>query len=103
MCPDTDRDVVLTARETDGRPLRCTVSCMALDEIRKVADSGVLFVETSVWEETGILENGSHAWTWTFRVSRDDKAVAGKQSRVHICLLGPVRWGQKTPAEAAAL
>ena len=94
----TDRDVVVSVRETDGKPLRCTVSCMALGEIQKVADAGVLFVGTSVWEETGVLANGSHAWTWTFRVSRDDQAVAATRSKLHMVLLGPVKWGQPPTA-----
>ena len=96
----TQGDVVVEARDVDGgQPLRCTVCCMAPAEFEKVSDAvrdtGTLFVDTSAWEQTAVLANNSHVWTWTLRVSRDDIAVE-RREKVHIALLGPVRWGRRS-------
>ena len=88
----TERDIVLTAPEDAAGPLRCTISCMAKSEYRRILEATeVPFVDTSAWECTDALENESHVWTWTLRASRYDEHVS---DRVVMMLLGPVKWAR---------
>lgn len=99
--PKTDNaptgcDIILDATSAPSQPLRCTISCVALDKLWDVLNSKNAFVSTSSWEFVHALQNETHAWIWTLRASRQDKVYS---NNLKIALLGPVKWG-KGPVHA---
>ncbi len=96
----TELDIVLDATSAPSQPLRCTISCVALDKLPSVLNSDRPFANTSLWEFVHALQNETHAWVWTLRASRLDYVYS---PNIKVALLGPVKWGsEKTlPANRA--
>jgi hypothetical protein len=92
----TEQDIVLDATSAPNQPLRCTISCVALENLPGVLNNNRSFVNTSLWEFVHALQNETHAWVWTLRASRLDNAYS---PNIKVALLGPVKWGmEKTVA-----
>jgi hypothetical protein len=85
----TEQDIRLDARHSTQRPLRCTVSCMAVDKYLEIFHSGQHFVDTSEWEVSDALADNSKAWVWTLRHSKNDTFAS---DRFFLFLCGPVKW-----------
>jgi hypothetical protein len=89
-----ERDIVLEAAQFPNRPLCCTISCMSHKKFHEIMESKVLFVDTSEAEFTRALDSGEHVWTWTLRVSRENKIAP---DHFHYFLFGEMRWGKECP------
>lgn len=86
----TNRDIVIDLTEAESMPTRCTISCIANDEFRKLNIDNMRIVDTSIWEASHALENETHTWMWTFRRSKEDSSFADK---IYVTLLGSPKWG----------
>ena len=84
----SERDIVLDATEFPDRPLRCTISCMAMLKFHEI----VKLVDTSEIECTRALQTHSQAWVFTLRVSREDKFIS---NMYHLFVPGEIKWGHE--------
>lgn len=84
-----NRDITLDATKFPYRPLRCTISCMSPEKFDEIMTLNVFFVDTSEYEFTQALTDGRNIWTWTLRVSREDKIAP---DNFHYFIPGEIKW-----------
>jgi hypothetical protein len=65
------KDQIIDIADFPIKPIRCTVSCMPLDQIGKLSASKV--VDTSIIESSLVLDNSVQCWIWIVRVSGQDE------------------------------
>jgi len=83
-------DIVLDTTNAPSAPFRCTVYCMTPTQFEAATARALPTVDTSIWESRAALENATHVWSWTLRVSANDKV---QSDRFRVFLVGPIRWG----------
>lgn len=69
--PHPQLDQIIDLTNFPSNPLRCTVSCMPSEQLANFLKNKI--VETSIIETTRAYEFNNLTWTWTLRISRDDK------------------------------
>lgn len=91
----TNRDMILDTIGFPDKQLRCTISCMSLEEYTKLFSNYVAVVATSMLELTKALkdEASNRVWTWTLRVSKNDDVTAGNS--FVLCIPGVVKYADQ--------
>lgn len=93
--PIQGKDAIIDITSFPMKPLRCTVSCMHLDEFTNFANTSKI-VDTSIIESSAIFEYDHQIWTWTFRISADDKTA--NVTKFTVFIPGRVSWPSKVKA-----
>lgn len=85
-----EKDITLDAREFPKKPWRCSIFCMPKERFSQVIENKTRFVSTSECEATHALESGELCFSFTLRVSKEDKIVPDKY---YFVIPGTVKWG----------
>ena len=86
-------DLVLIFNSVPQIPLRCVITCMAIQKFHEIPWDKIQIIEESIWEKHDALSSNTHAWVWTIGQCKSDHCIP---PNFLVALLGSIRWGRMT-------